>query len=198
MKTPLIIVASFLIVGSSFAGLPTSVKGRRITEVNLIPQRVLKKSISEKFYKSLMVSPIDGWVVASGKLSGTDVFGERIVRSDLDGRFNNAALQVLRDIKMMGDYKLDSQIKTSTVLLHMLVYEIADGTMVLYFATLGDAGSDQDDYFGAAKLAVLKKDGTWTEIKTADSGKGLYVRGAGLRSNGQAALKLETFNPLRP
>lgn len=195
MKTALVVTLCLLVVTSSFAALPTSVKGRRITEVNLIPQRVLKRSISPKFYKSLMISPIDGWVVARGKLSGTNVFGERIVRSDLDGRFNAAALQVLRDIKIMGDYKLDSQIKTSTVLLHMLVYEIADGTMALYFATLGDAGGDQDDYFGAAKLVVLKKDGTWTEIKAPDTGKGLYVRGSGHRSNAQAALKLEQLVP---
>ncbi|MDQ3082924.1 MAG: hypothetical protein M3R07_12010 [Gemmatimonadota bacterium] len=165
MKTPLTFLILVFLLGTTFAAPPESVKGRRIQEVNLIPQRVLKRSISPKFYKTLMISPIDGWVVVRGKLSGTRVFGEKIVRSDLGGKFDEVALQVVRDIKIMGDYKLDSQIKTRSVLLHLLIYEIADGTMVLYSATLADAGGDQEDYFGSAKLAVLKKDGSWTEIK---------------------------------
>ena len=180
----------------SIAALPDSVKGRTIGEVNLISHRVLKRSISPKFYKTLMMSPIDGWIVVRGKLSGTRVFGERIIRSDLGGKFDATALQVVRDIEIKGDYKLDSQIKASTVLVHLLVYKIADGTMVLYSATLSDAGGEQEDYFGSAKLAVLKKDGTWTEIKgPASLGKGLTVRSAGLKSNKDAWMKLERLVP---
>jgi hypothetical protein len=195
MKTPLTFLILVFLLGTTFAAPPESVKGRRIQEVNLIPQRVLKRSISPKFYKTLMISPIDGWVVVRGKLSGTRVFGEKIVRSDLGGKFDEVALQVVRDIKIMGDYKLDSQIKTSSVLLHLLIYEIADGTMVLYSATLADAGGDQEDYFGSAKLAVLKKDGSWTEIKgPASLGDGLTVRSSGFRSN-KIAWQMERLVP---
>lgn len=192
---PLALVTLLALSAPSLAALPDSVKGRTIGEVNLISHRVLKRSISPKFYKTLMVSPISGWVVVRGKLSGTKVFGEKILRSDLGGKFDAVALQVVRDIQIMGDYKLDTQIKVSTVLVHMLIYEIADGTMVLYSANLAGAGGDQDDYFGAAKLAVLKKDGSWSEIKgPASLGKGLTVRSAGFRSN-KAALKLERLVP---
>lgn len=195
MKTPLTLLTMFALGTTSFAALPESVKGRTIGEIDLISHRVLKRSISPKFYKTLMVSPIDGWVVVRGKLSGTKVFGEKVIRSDLGGKFDAAALQVVRDIRIMGDYKLDTQIKVSTVLVHMLIYEIADGTMVLYSATLAGAGGEQDDYFGSARLAVLKRDGTWTEINGPSSlGKGLTVRSAGFRSN-KAALKLERLVP---
>ncbi len=197
MKAPLIILTFLVLLGTTFAEPQRSVKGRTLGEIEVIPRRVLKRSISPKFYKTLMTSPIEGWVVVRAKLSGTKPFGETIVRSDLDGKFNEVALQVVRDIKIAGDYKLDTQIKTSTVLMHLLVYEIADGTMALYFASLDGTGDDQDDYFGSAKLAVLKKDGTWTEIKGPDSlqGKGYGVRKAGHRSNATAALKLERLVP---
>ena len=50
--------------------------------------------------------------------------------------------------------------------------------------TLADAEGDHDDYFGSAKLAVLHKNGSWTEIKgPASLGKGLTVRKAGLKSD---------------
>ena len=185
MKTPLTLVILLLfLVGNSSAALPKSIKGRTIGEVGLISHRVLKRSISPKFYKTLMISPIDGWIVVRGKLSGTKVYGEKIIRSDLGGKFDATALQVVRDIEIKGNYTLDSQIKTSSVLVHLLVYEIADGTMVLYSATLADAEGDHDDYFGSAKLAVLHKNGSWTEIKgPASLGKGLTVRKAGQKSD---------------
>lgn len=44
-------------------------------------------------------------------------------------------------------------------------YQIADGTMALSFAHLDEPGGDQADYYGCARLAVLKADGKWTEIK---------------------------------
>jgi hypothetical protein len=61
---------------------------------------------------------------------------------------------------------------------HLLVYQIADGTMALSFAQLDEPGGDQQDYYGCAVLAVKKRDGTWTEIKSVDSlqAKGLTVR----------------------
>ncbi|MEY2496068.1 MAG: hypothetical protein QOJ45_2560 [Verrucomicrobiota bacterium] len=37
--------------------------------------------------------------------------------------------------------------------------------MALSFAHLDEPGGDQADYYGCARLAVLKADGKWTEIK---------------------------------
>ncbi len=196
MNFPLVLLTLLALVGTSVAALPDP-KGRTLQEINAIPARVLKRSISPKFYKTLLISPIDGYVVVRAQLSGTKLLGERVVRSDLGGAFDKVALQVVRDIKVVGDYKLDSQIKTSTVLMHLLIYKIADGTMALYFANLAGAGGDQQDYFGCAKLAVLKSDDSWTEIKGPESlhGKGLAVRQTGLRSNAEVAMKLERLVP---
>ncbi len=191
MKLPLILLMLLALVGSSLAAPPSSVKGRTLTEVNLISPRVLKRSISSKFYKTLLISPIDGLIVVRAQVSGSKLFGERIIRSDLGGRFDEVALQTARDMKMTGDYTLDTQIKVSAVRLNVLIYEIADGTMALYFATLERPGGDQADYFGSAKLAVLKKDGSWTEIKGPANLGNLAVRDPGQRNNMELQLKLE-------
>lgn len=191
MKTPLIVLMLFASLGSGLAAPIASVKGRTITEINVISPRAIQRSVSAQFYKSLLISPIDGLVVVRAHLSGTRLFGERIIRSDLGGRFDQVALKAARDMKITGDFKTDSQLKMSTVRLNVLIYEIADGTMALYNATLERPGGEQEDYFGSAKLAVLKKDGSWTEIKGPAHLRNLAVRDSGLRNNFEAQMKLE-------
>lgn len=65
--------------------------------------------------------------------------------------------------------------------------------MALSFAHLNGPGGDQMKYFGCARLAVLKADGKWTDIKGPEGleGKGWAVRGSGLENNLAATLKLE-------
>lgn len=191
MKTSLAFLL-LVFVASSSLGAPAPAKGMRLGEIDVIPTRVLRRTVSPWFYKSLLVSPLEGWVVVRGQLSGTGLVGARVVRSDLDGTFDALALQRAREIKIAGDYKIDSQIKSSFVSLNLLVYKIADGIAALSFVVLDGAGGNQLDYFGCAQLAVRKDDGRWIEIKgpAGLQGKGYAVRPPGMR-NDQAALKLE-------
>ncbi|CAN5134514.1 hypothetical protein BH20VER2_BH20VER2_18500 [soil metagenome] len=198
MKIPLMLcLLSCFLIGSSFATPLPAVKGRTITEVNLISPRVLKRSISPKFYKTLLISPIDGLIVVRAQLSGTKLFGARVIRSDLGGRFDQVALDAARNMIITGDYKIDTQIKMSTVRLNVLIYEIADGTMALYYATLERPGGEQEDYFGSAKLAVLKKDGSWTEILGPKHLRNLAIRDSGLRNNFREQMRLERIESAR-
>ena len=66
-------------------------------------------------------------------------------------------LERANELRLLRHYKLDSQIPNSPVLLHLLIYKIADGTMALSFANLASAGDDQLDYFGCSKLKVLQQ-----------------------------------------
>ena len=192
MKIALVLPALLAIATTASAeSLPQSVKGRKLTEVNLISPQVLKRSISPKFYETLLVSPIEGLVVVRAQLSGTRPFGERIVRSDVGGRFDRVALDTARNMQITGDYKIDTQIKASGVRLHLLIYEIADGTMALYYATLDKPGGDQHNYYGSAKLAVLRKDGSWVEIKGPANLKNLAVRDPAQRNNFKTQMMME-------
>jgi len=184
----LLILAAF--VCSSVAASP-SVKGRSITSLKVIPTRVLQRSVSPKFYASLVKSPIQGWVVVRAQLSGTRLSGMRVIRSDLKGLYDPLALQLAKEAFIAGNYTLDRPNVPSSVLLHVLVYQIADGTMVLSFAHLDEAGGDQAEYYGCARILTLKND-KWTEIKGPESleGKGLALR-RGVKNNLQTTLLME-------
>ena len=176
------------------AGVTPSSKGRTITELNVIPTRVLQRSISRKFYKSLLISPVEGWITVRAQISGARLTGMRVTKSDLNGAFDAVALKLASEVRMSGNFATDRPNIPPAVLLHLLIYQIADGTMALSFAHFDEPGGDQMAYYGCAKLMVLKRDGTWTEIEGPEGlqGKGWAVK-QGPKNNADT-LKLEPMS----
>jgi hypothetical protein len=179
MKTPLSLVMGLVLLTlDHFTNAAPPPTARTITDLNLISTRALQRSISPKFYKSLLVSPIEGWVAVRGTVVGARLADTKVVHSELGGRFDSVALRLAREIEIAGYYSIEHPHFGGPVLLHVLVYQIADGTMVLSFPQFTEPGGDQMQYFGCARLAVLKKNGQWTEIEGPESlqGKGWAVR----------------------
>jgi hypothetical protein len=178
MKTPFL--AAFILIAllRSIGATPPPGQPRTITDLNVISTLAFQRSVSPKFYKSLLISPIEGWIVVRGNVAGAKLSGLRVVHSELNGRFDPLALEWAKEIQIAGHYSIDRPYFGGSVLVHLLVYQIADGTMALAFPQFTEPGGDQMQYFGCSRLAVLKKDGKWIEIKGPDSlqGKGWAVR----------------------
>jgi hypothetical protein len=191
MKPLLTLAVVAALLSTTNAATSKSVQGRKLTDLKVIPTRVLQRAISPKFYKSLLVSPLEGWVIVRGQLSGSRLSGAKVIRSESQGLYDPLALQLAKEATIAGNYSLERPNTGSSVLLHLLVYKIADGTMVLSFAHMDEAGGDQADYYGCARLLVLK-DNKWTEIKGPESlaGKGIAVR-RGLKNDLSTSLKME-------
>jgi len=187
-------ILSFLILFAFIApsnGAARPAQGRTLTELNVIPTRVLQRSVSPKFYKSLVISPVEGWIIVRANLSGTRLAGARVIQSELKGLYDPLALQLAKEAQIAGNFTLDRPNVKSSVLLHLLVYQIADAIMVLSFAHFDEPGGDQMEYYGCSRLLILKND-KWTEIKGPESldGKGWGVR-QGLKNSYSALKKLE-------
>jgi hypothetical protein len=180
MKPPTIlltVVTLLVLAGSGFAA-QSSVRVRTISDVPTVAHRVLQRSISPKFYQSLRLSPIEGYVTVRAQLSNTRLTGMRIIHSELGGTYDSLALERARAMTIAGYRALGKMNRTGNVLVHLLIYKIADGTMALSFAQLDEPGGDQQEYYGSAVLAVRNSEGVWTEIKSVDTlqGKGLTLR----------------------
>jgi hypothetical protein len=175
--TPLAITSILLTsLGSAFAATAPSAKIRTLSDISSISRPVLQKSISPKFYKSLLISPIQGCVIVRAELLGSQLIGPKVVHSELGGAYDSLALERAKAVTISGHFALDKINQTGSVLVHLLIYKIADGTMALSYTQLDEPGGDQQEYYGCAVLAIQKKDGKWTEVKAEDSGKGLIVR----------------------
>jgi hypothetical protein len=178
--TPIVVLCVLLaFAGRTLAASEPTGKVRTISDISSIPHQVLQRSISPKFYKTLLISPIQGYVVVRGQVDNTThLSGLRVIHSELGGAFDAIALERAKALTISGYYSTDKIIQTGNVLVTLLVYKIADGTAALSFAQVDEPGGDQQQYYGCAVLAVLKSDGKWTEIKSVDSlqGKGMVLR----------------------
>jgi hypothetical protein len=177
MKPLLLILISVGFARTAFGALPSG-NVRTISDIPTIPQRVLQRAISPKFYKSLLISPIQAHIIVRGQLEDRRLYGLNVIHSELNGAYDSLALERANAVRISGYYALDRLNKSGNVLVHLLVYKIADGTMALSFAHIDEPGGEQQQYYGSAVLVVLKSDGRWTEIESAPSlqGKGIAVR----------------------
>ncbi len=192
---PFIVFALFLALARPGLADSKEAIGRTIGDVDIIPTTVLKRSISPTFYKTLLVSPIKGYVVVRGNLSGTRMTGLKVVRSEPNNLNDHLALQRASEITIAGNYSIENPNVPSAVLVHLLLYQTADGTLALSFAHFDGAGGNQMQYWGCTRMAVLKKDGRWVDIKGPPGleGKGLAVR-QGIKNDLNSAMKLEAFS----
>lgn len=199
MKPPVTDIALTCVV--LFVSLGTAVPApapgsmRTIRDLHAFPTRVLQRAISPKFYKSLLISPVEGWVVVGANLSGTHLSGARIIRSDLNGAYDALALERASQVKISKSFTLDRPNIKGSILVHLLIYKTADGILALSFPQLDGPGGDQGEYWGCTKLAVRKADGKWDYIKGPPGleDEGLTVRAPGLRNNLTATLKMENI-----
>jgi hypothetical protein len=186
----ILVLISFLHIAPAAT---SSSKGKTIAELDVIPTRVLQRSISPKFYKSLLISPVEGWITVRAQLSGARLSGMRVTKSDMNGAFDSLALKRANEVRLSGAFSTDRPNHQPSVLVHLLIYKVADGTMALSFAHFDEPGGDQLAYYGCARLAVLQTDGKWVEIKGPEGleGKGLAVKQG--PNTDRNALKLENI-----
>ncbi len=123
----LAVIFASMIASPSFAALATPGSIRDVPEA----RDSIRRIVSRGFYKSLLISPVKGWVTVRGLLNGTRVINARVVRSDLNGEFDQLALELANNLEVLNYLRSESRIPTTPVLLHVLLYRIADGTLAV-------------------------------------------------------------------
>ena len=140
------------------------------------PRRVLKdirgaqesllRIVSPRFYQTLLVSPVEGWIVVRGHLSaGTRMFGARMIHSELGGAYDKLALDLANNLQVIGYPHVELGDIAPSILLHLLVYKIKDGRVAISFAHFDAAGGSQMRYYGCAWMAIEKPNHLWETIE---------------------------------
>jgi hypothetical protein len=137
--------------------------GRSISDIPAAREALLR-IVSPKFYRSLLISPVEGWIVVRGDLIGDHLLGPRVVHSELGGSYDPLALELARNLQIVDYTRVDMASSRRTVFVHLLIYQIADGAMAMSFAHLDESGGNQLRYSGAAWMAVQKA-GRWVTIE---------------------------------
>ncbi|HZE12688.1 MAG TPA: hypothetical protein VE086_02935 [Chthoniobacterales bacterium] len=134
--------------------------------INDVPaaKEALLRIVSPKFYRSLLISPIEGWIVVRGALMNDHLTGTKIIRSELGGTYDRLALDLANNLQIVDYTRDDMSGAPRAVFVHLLIYKIADGTLAMSFAHFDDVGGNQLRYSGAAWMAALKGD-KWVTIE---------------------------------
>jgi hypothetical protein len=127
----------------------------------------LSRIVSRKFYQSLLISPVRGWIVVRGQLVDGRLSGSRIAHSELDGAYDQLALDLANNLLVVGFERSEMTGVAPPVLVHVLIYEIADGRLALSFAHLETPGGTQMRNYGSAWMAVEKPNHLWVTIDPA-------------------------------
>lgn len=126
----------------------------------------LLRIVSPRFYQTLLISPVEGWIVVRGQLTGgTHMVGARIVHSELGGVYDKLALDLANNLVVIGYPHVEVGDPMSTILLHVLTYQIKDGRLAISFAHLDTPGGAQMRYYGCAWMAVEKPNHLWEPIE---------------------------------
>jgi hypothetical protein len=155
---------SFLgvVIASILIAVP-SLEARSISDIP-VAREALLRIVSPKFYQSLLISPVEDWVVVRGDLVKDHLRAARVVRSDGDATYNKLALELANHLQVVDLTRIAQGESSRAVLLHLLVYRIADGTMAMSFAHFAEGSGNQLRYSGAAWMAVQKGD-KWIPIE---------------------------------
>ena len=153
-------------VGALLCSMAIGLHAAQARSINDIPaaKEALLRIVSPKFYRSLLISPVEGWIVVRGNLVQNHLAGARVIRSELGGKYDRLALELAHNLQIVDQTRVDTASTGRPVLVHLLIYHIADGTMAISFAHVEGAGGNQLRYSGAAWMAVLKGD-KWVTIE---------------------------------
>src|SRR5215211_4134823 len=165
MRTFLTTLVCIAIAHTALAVSTSAIAEQRSIRDIPVAREALLRTVSPKFYRSLLISPVDGWIVVRGNLVRDHLVATRIMHSELNGEFDALALELANNLHTTGFFTIDSQAPTKPVLLHLLIYHVADGRMALSFAHFDEAGGSQMRYYGSAWMAVLKDNGQWVTIE---------------------------------
>jgi|RhiMethySRZTD1v2_1073278.scaffolds.fasta_scaffold450181_2 hypothetical protein len=161
MRFALLFVLSLFIVFSSFGAPPppAQANARTIRNLSDFPLATLKLSLSPRLYKSLIVSPLTAWVVVNLTSHGRQ---SKIIHSEAGGVFDSLALAMAKGWEPSRYDTTESRAQSTTLNVHLLVYKIADGLLVVNFAH-----NDQAAYAGIGYTDVyvgVIKDGKLTRV----------------------------------
>ena len=161
------LIAMLLLLGGVTPDYAAQVAGNVRTIKNLpgLPREALRNSVSKKFYRSLEISPVEAWIIARAPLANSSAANAKVIRSDANGVYDELAVKLANDLKVSGLDYTESRIPLSHADVHLLVYKIADGTMVVSFWHIDDARYAGYRQLTSAYIGVVKKDGTWVVIE---------------------------------
>lgn len=148
---------------------PPHVPGRTVKDyADSIPLGVLERSVGPKFYRSLIVSPLDDWSTVRAWLVGRRLSNPRVIRPSANAAYNSLAVRFANELEFVVNDRSVTATPSGSALMHLFIYKIADGFMAVSFAYPEAMPGQQPAKLGTVRLSLKKIGGPWTELPSSD------------------------------
>lgn len=119
---------------------------RTMENIPGLPVGTFRTDLPAKIYHQLAREPIKAYVLVRGQIINNTVTGARVIRSEANGVYDNVAAQIANGMRLYA-FTIGTRIP-STVLVHILIYQLPKGEHAIAIA--------QDDTVGAANLVYSR------------------------------------------
>jgi len=169
-----------LSVPNAFAARPNA-PSKTIRDLSgTLPLELFQRSVTAKFYRSLLVSPLEDWSIVRAQTAGMRA-GTRVIRPAANPAYDALALKFANELSLVANDRRRSAEQRDSELLHLLIYKIADGVMAVSFAYSEASVARQIKNVGTVRVSIRTKEGRWTEITAPKTRSALHERGRRLR-----------------
>ena len=149
-KLPLLIV--LVVLSAWFAG-KNDAAARTMHDLPGLPLIVLKHELPKDTYAQLSRVPVKAYLVVRGQVVGNVVQGTRVIRSEGNGVYDKAALQLASGMTLYTS-ALGSRVP-QTALVYILVYQLPKGEVALVLAQDDSAGDTNLIYSRSVRVFNL-------------------------------------------
>lgn len=140
-----------------------SASGRTIQNIPNFPLQALRSGVGRKLYSSLAISPVSAWVSARAAVVNGHTTGAQITHSEGNGVYDKALLAMANDYTVTGANTTESRLQKDSLNVHLLIYDLKDGTMAIVFSHNDDARYNGIGQIGTAWVGVYQG-GKWVTI----------------------------------
>lgn len=129
-----------------------------------LPLAVFQRSVGPKFYRSLLVSALHDRNVVRARVAGERLWRPEIIRPAANPAFDSLALKVANELTLLPNPRGAGARPADSAVVHLLIYQIADGLMAVAFAYPDVGAAQQMKITGTIRLSVKTRNGRWTAI----------------------------------
>src|SRR2546427_77215 len=85
---------------------------------NSAAREALLRMVSPKFYRSLLISPVEGWIVVRGDLVNNHLRGTKVIHSESGGGYDALATELANNLQVLDYTSAQTATRSRAILVH--------------------------------------------------------------------------------
>ena len=144
---------ALVLLGAWSGNAVATASARTIQDLPGLPAAVLRHHLPAEAYRKLAREPVKAHLVLRGQIVGNTVVGARVVRSEGNGVYDKAAVQIANGMRLWS-FSTGTRLPPNVVV-HIMIYQLPKGEHALALAQDDSVGDTNLLYSHSIKMRYL-------------------------------------------